>query len=80
MRLEDVILRRTELGSGSHPGAAALEQASLMMQPLLGWSEAQRRAEVADTAAVLRNHLAAPAAAARTPRAAAGPRMSGTPS
>jgi glycerol-3-phosphate dehydrogenase len=78
MRLQDVILRRTELGSGSHPGPAALEQAALLMQPLLGWSDAQRRAEVADTESVLRHHLAAPATAdavVRTAPVAAPPRL-----
>lgn len=69
VHLEDVILRRTNLGSGSHPGFFALEQAASLMQPLLGWTEAQRRAEVAATDAVLRHHLAAvpatPATAAK---------------
>jgi glycerol-3-phosphate dehydrogenase len=69
VHLEDVILRRTNLGSGSHPGTLALERAASLMQPLLGWTEAQRRAEVAATEAVLAHHLAAvpatPASAAR---------------
>lgn len=59
MRLEDVILRRTELGSGSHPGAAALEEAAAVMQPLLGWNDAARAEEIARTKAVLRQHKAA---------------------
>lgn len=63
MHLEDVILRRTNLGSGSHPGSAALEAAALLMQPLLGWTEDERRAEIAATEAVLQHHLAAVAAA-----------------
>ena len=59
LHLEDVILEYTNLGSGSHPGSSALEQAASLMQPLLGWSEAQRHAEVAATEAVLEHHLAA---------------------
>ncbi len=67
VHLEDVILRRTNLGSGSHPGSFALEQAASLMQPLLGWTEAQRRAEVAATETVLEHHLAAvPATPATT--------------
>jgi glycerol-3-phosphate dehydrogenase len=59
MHLEDAILRRTNLGSGSHPGSFALEEAASLMQPLLGWTEAQRRDQVAATEATLRHHLAA---------------------
>jgi glycerol-3-phosphate dehydrogenase len=76
MHVEDVILRRTNLGSGSHPGPAAIEATALAMQPLMGWTEDERRAEVAATEAVLEHHLAAvptvPGAA--TPRSAAAPR------
>ncbi len=64
MHVEDVILRRTNLGSGSHPGSAAIEAAALAMQPLLGWTEDERRAEVAATEAVLEQHLAAVPSAA----------------
>jgi glycerol-3-phosphate dehydrogenase len=59
VHLDDVILRRTNLGFGSHPGARAVEEAAAVMQSLLGWSAAQRREEVAATEAVLRHHLAA---------------------
>jgi glycerol-3-phosphate dehydrogenase len=59
MRLEDVVLRRTELGSGSHPGAAALEEAAAVMQPLRGWSDAERAEEFARTSAALKHHMAA---------------------
>ncbi len=57
--LEDVVLRRTNLGSGSHPGSVALEEAASLMQPLLGWTEAKRREQIAATEAALRHHLAA---------------------
>jgi hypothetical protein len=57
-----VVLRRTQLGSGSHPGETAVAQAAAIMQPLLGWSDDRRRAEEVDTAAVLAAHLAAVAA------------------
>ena len=58
MRLQDVVLRRTELGSGAHPGAPAIQQAAHCMQGLLGWTERKRMAEIADTENVLRDHHA----------------------
>jgi glycerol-3-phosphate dehydrogenase len=59
VRLADVILRRTELGSGSHPGQAAIVAAARGMQQLLGWSDLQREAEITDTEGELRHHRAA---------------------
>jgi glycerol-3-phosphate dehydrogenase len=58
VRLADVILRRTELGSGSHPGQAAIAAAARGMQQLLGWSDLQREEEIADTERELRHHRA----------------------
>jgi len=58
--LDDVVLRRTNLGSGSHPGVAAIEQAADRMQKLLGWSERRRHEEVVATELTLRRHLAGP--------------------
>jgi glycerol-3-phosphate dehydrogenase len=66
LRLEDVILRRTNLGSGSHPGAAAVARAADGMGTLLGWSESRRREEIADTERVLRRHRAAVPASQRS--------------
>ncbi|HEX4049938.1 MAG TPA: glycerol-3-phosphate dehydrogenase/oxidase [Steroidobacteraceae bacterium] len=59
LTLEDVVLRRTDLGSGSHPGRAALEQAADRMQKLLGWSVQRRDRELQATEACLRRHHAA---------------------
>ena len=36
--LGDLVFRRTELGTGGHPGEAALSEVSLFMQEALGWS------------------------------------------
>ncbi len=36
--LADVVFRRTELGTGGHPGEAALAEVSMFMQHTLGWS------------------------------------------
>jgi glycerol-3-phosphate dehydrogenase len=59
VRLDDVILRRTDLGSGSHPGTEAITLAADRMQQLLNWSAARRGEEIARTEATLNHHLAA---------------------
>jgi glycerol-3-phosphate dehydrogenase len=58
VHLQDVILRRTDMGSGAHPGRLAVEQAAAGMQNLVGWSDERRRAEIADTEQALRQHRA----------------------
>jgi glycerol-3-phosphate dehydrogenase len=47
VRLSDVVLRRTPLGSAGHPGRPALERAARLMGRLLGWSEARMAQEIA---------------------------------
>jgi glycerol-3-phosphate dehydrogenase len=47
--LADVVLRRTELGTGSYPGTAVLHQCARLMAPELGWTEADIQAEIAQT-------------------------------
>lgn len=59
VRLEDIVLRRTNLGCASHPGRPALEVAAGRMQQLLGWTEQRRRDEIEATEVVLRRHSAA---------------------
>lgn len=61
-KLDDVVLRRTDLGSGSHPGAAALRTVGERMRSLLGWDAERLAQEVAATEAVLAHHGAAEAA------------------
>ncbi len=58
-RLEDVIFRRTDLGSGSHPGAGVLRRVAARMGALLGWSDARSAREIEDTQAALERHGAA---------------------
>jgi glycerol-3-phosphate dehydrogenase len=36
--LADIVFRRTELGTGGHPGEAALEEVATFMQQAHGWS------------------------------------------
>ena len=43
-KLGDIVFRRTELGTGGHPGEAALAEVSTFMQRALGWS-AKRTSE-----------------------------------
>jgi glycerol-3-phosphate dehydrogenase len=66
LHLEDVILRRTNLGSGSHPGTAAIGRAAERMGTLLGWSETRLNEEIEGTERVLRRHRAAVPASQRT--------------
>ena len=71
VHLQDVVLRRTDMGSGAHPGQLAIEQAALGMQSLLGWSDERRHIEITDTEGALRHHRASvPGSAAATPRPA----------
>jgi Glycerol-3-phosphate dehydrogenase len=66
MRLDDVVLRRTDLAAGAHPGRDALERAAREMARLLGWSAQRTAEEVARTEEILRKHHARVDAA--TPR------------
>jgi glycerol-3-phosphate dehydrogenase len=47
VRLEDVIFRRTGLGSVGHPGRTCLERCADIQATALGWDEARRRDEIA---------------------------------
>jgi glycerol-3-phosphate dehydrogenase len=58
VHLADVVLRRTNLGSGSHPGALALDQAAQRMQTLLNWTHARRQQEIGLTESALTHHRA----------------------
>jgi glycerol-3-phosphate dehydrogenase len=47
VRLADVVLRRTPLGSTGHPGKAALARAAETMAAPLGWTPEQIAQEIA---------------------------------
>ena len=69
VKLEDVVMRRTELAAGSHPGRQALEAAAVEMAQHLQWSDSRMREELTATERTLARHLArAPAACACTSR------------
>lgn len=63
MRLEDVVMRRTDIAAGHHPGRAALDVAAAEMSRRLAWSPRRTNEEIAATGQVLSKHLARPAAA-----------------
>ncbi len=44
--LDDVVFRRTELGTAGHPGVEALQEAAGHMARLLGWDEERRQREL----------------------------------
>jgi glycerol-3-phosphate dehydrogenase len=58
VHLEDVILRRTNLGSGSHPGHAAIADTAGRMQELLAWTDTRRISEIESTNRALEHHHA----------------------
>jgi glycerol-3-phosphate dehydrogenase len=58
VKLEDVVMRRTELAAGSHPGRRALEAAAIEMAKHLRWSESRVREELSATERTLARHLA----------------------
>ena len=58
VKLEDVVMRRTELAAGSHPGRRALEAAAMEMAQHLRWSDSRVREELTATERTLARHLA----------------------
>lgn len=48
IRLSDIVFRRTDLGTGGHPGAAALHSCAELAARLLGWSNETMEREIAD--------------------------------
>lgn len=58
VKLEDVVMRRTELAAGSHPGRRALESTAMEMAQQLRWSDNRMREELAATERTLARHLA----------------------
>jgi glycerol-3-phosphate dehydrogenase len=54
MKLTDVVLRRTDLGSAGYPGDAALQEVARIMSGEFGWSQDVMESEISDT----KNHYA----------------------
>jgi glycerol-3-phosphate dehydrogenase len=58
VHLDDVVMRRTDLAAGSHPGRAALLATATEMGRSLSWSAERLRQEIATTEHTLARHLA----------------------
>lgn len=52
VKLSDVVMRRTDLGSKGHPGREALEYCGRLMGSELGWNEDRIREEIKETEAL----------------------------
>ena len=50
-RLTDVVLRRSDLGTGAHPGAAVVAECARLMAGELGWDAARVERELAEVRA-----------------------------
>jgi glycerol-3-phosphate dehydrogenase len=59
-QLSDVVLRRTELAIGGHPGREVLARCVGLMAPRLGWSASRGDAELDRTDSALRGLAAVP--------------------
>src|SRR5690606_7942191 len=58
VHLDDVVMRRTDLAAGSHPGRTALLATAAEMGRLLSWSAERLHQELATTEHILQRHLA----------------------
>jgi len=58
VHLDDVVMRRTDLAAGSHPGRAALLATAAEMGRLLSWSAERLHQEIATTEHILQRHSA----------------------
>ncbi len=52
VQLEDVIFRRTGLGTVGHPGRVCLNRCATIMQTTLGWTDAYRAEQISQTTAL----------------------------
>jgi glycerol-3-phosphate dehydrogenase len=52
VRLADALLRRTEAGTGGHPGEAAVHAAAAVMAEELGWTASRMSEEISAVEAV----------------------------
>jgi glycerol-3-phosphate dehydrogenase len=59
LKLGDVVFRRTDLGTGFHPGDDALRECARLMGAELGWDRDRAQAEVEEVSQEFRRQLAA---------------------
>jgi glycerol-3-phosphate dehydrogenase len=55
-KLGDIVFRRTDLGTGEYPGAAALRTCAILMGPELGWDEGRIRHELSEVEQLFPRH------------------------
>ncbi|MGH8188423.1 MAG: glycerol-3-phosphate dehydrogenase C-terminal domain-containing protein, partial [Steroidobacteraceae bacterium] len=67
MKLEDIVMRRTDLAAGCAPGRVAIEIAAHEMARRLRWSQRRLHEEIAATERTLARHLARPSRSRQTP-------------
>ena len=65
-RLDDVVMRRTNLAAGRHPGSAALQTVADRMAKVLGWSSTKTAEELNLSLENLRKHRARESAPSAT--------------
>jgi glycerol-3-phosphate dehydrogenase len=78
VKLEDVVMRRTELAAGSHPGRRALEAAAMEMAKHLQWSDSRVREELSATERTLSRHMARVTSASTAPATERAHAMNGS--
>lgn len=67
VKLADAVFRRTDLGTGGHPGRPAVERGAHVMGRELGWSGERIRREIDEVEGVFRSRNSFPAGAAAGP-------------
>lgn len=75
MKLEDIVMRRTDLAAGCAPGRAAIETAAHEMARRLRWSQRRVNEEIAATERTLACHLARPSRSQQLPAHGLEPKL-----
>ncbi len=58
VKLSDIVMRRTELGTAAYPGDGPLRACALLMAGQLGWSPGQMEEEIAEVASIFGKRVA----------------------
>lgn len=60
VKLGDVVFRRTDLGTGGHPGRAAVAECARVLARELDWDEARTRMEIDEVEGILKHRNSVP--------------------
>jgi glycerol-3-phosphate dehydrogenase len=55
VKLQDVVFRRTEMGTGKNPGRAAIEKCAELMAAELGWNRQKTDMEIDEVLDIFSN-------------------------